>query len=135
MSVQLCPCQSNKNYEICCQPLHLFKKHAKTAKALMRSRYSAFVKGQVDYLIETQYPAKRTPNGRADIQNNIKNTTWLGLKILSAKKGKPKDLTGLVEFIATYTEPNQPGIVHQLHERSEFVKENNRWYYVSGTIY
>ena len=37
-----CPCCSGKIYEECCAPFHRKEKHAPTAEALMRSRYSAY---------------------------------------------------------------------------------------------
>ncbi|EEG87692.1 hypothetical protein PROPEN_00103 [Proteus penneri ATCC 35198] len=48
----LCPCNSQLFYSDCCEPYHLGQKNAPTAEALMRSRYSAFVKHNDDYLIK-----------------------------------------------------------------------------------
>ena len=47
-----CPCGGGL-YIHCCAPLHRYDRRAATAEQLMRSRYSAFVRGEVDYLMAT----------------------------------------------------------------------------------
>ena len=49
-----CPCGSQQTFENCCQPLLAGMAFADTAEALMRSRYSAFSTGNIDYLIDCQ---------------------------------------------------------------------------------
>jgi len=120
-----CPCLSGTPYSICCQPLHEDKKIAHSAEQLMRSRYSAFYLGKIDYLIATLHSEKRQANDAQILKNTIEQTQWLGLKIVNHKA---KDLTATVEFIAYF----QGEPVGQLHERSNFIKDNNRWFYVDG---
>src|SRR5678816_980837 len=48
-----CPCHSKKRYADCCGPLHKGTRPAATPEELMRSRYSAFALGEVDYLAKT----------------------------------------------------------------------------------
>lgn len=91
----------------------------------MRSRYSAFCLGLVDYLIETTHPSKRQPDEREALNRTIAETQWLGLKILAHKQ--TKDLAE-VEFVAFY----QDDKIGQLHERSRFSREAGRWYYHDG---
>ena len=50
-----CPCGGGE-YSRCCGPLHRQERRAETAEQLMRSRYSAFAKGEVDYLLHTPQP-------------------------------------------------------------------------------
>ena len=57
--MELCPCGSEIEYQKCCEPCHTGAAPAKTAEALMRSRYSAYVKGAIDYLIDTVLPEQR----------------------------------------------------------------------------
>jgi SEC-C motif-containing protein len=106
------------------------KKLPETAEKLMRSRYSAFVRGNVDYLVNTLHPDQRQADDRQELIQSIKNTQWLGLTIIDTKKGKKNDATGTVEFEAIYqvTEPKQ------LHERSRFTKTNGRWFYEDGEL-
>jgi SEC-C motif-containing protein len=96
----------------------------------MRSRYTAFCVGDVDYLMATQHPSRRQPSDRAVLGQTIANTRWISLTILSTQQGQPEDTTGMVEFVACY-EGKTAG---QLHERSRFVQENGRWFYVDGDV-
>lgn len=90
----------------------------------MRSRYSAFRKGLVDYLVETLHPDKRQADDREVLAQTIANTHWLNLQVISSS-------TDQVEFIAIYEEQGELG---QLHERSRFVQENGHWLYLDGDI-
>ncbi|MGL4880127.1 MAG: YchJ family protein, partial [Waterburya sp.] len=118
MPQNLCPCGSKKAAKYCCQMYLSGQKQPETAEKLMRSRYTAFCQGKVDYLIATLHPERRKPDERTELISSIKNTQWLGLRIIDTDKGKKNDKIGYVEFEAIYqiTEPKQ------LHERSEFVK-------------
>ena len=49
-----------KNYEECCGLIHSGEKTAQTAEELMRSRYSAFVKSEIDFIVETHHPETRS---------------------------------------------------------------------------
>lgn len=133
----LCPCGSQLHYMNCCEPYHLGKSIAPTAVALMRSRYSAYSKGHVDYLIQTHHPKTRQKNDRQVISEGIQATRWTGLTILKTQKGTETDHRGMVEFVALYaSNPNQKTTpqIYQLHERSRFVKEKGQWFYVEGDI-
>ena len=46
-------------YDACCGPLHRGERPAATAVALMRSRFTAFALGDVDYLLATWHPGSR----------------------------------------------------------------------------
>jgi SEC-C motif domain protein len=135
----LCPCGSQLNYTHCCEPYHFNKSIAPTAEALMRSRYSAYIKGHVEYLIQTQHPKTRKKDDRQVITEGLKSTCWTGLTILKTQKGTAIDHRGTVEFVALYrsTEPliaEANKQIYQLHERSRFIKENGQWFYVDGDI-
>ena len=128
MTQKLCPCGSLKRYQYCCQMYLSGKKSAETAEKLMRSRYTAFCQGDVDYLIATRHPEHRKPSVRDELIKSIDNAKWLGLTIINTQKGKKHDATGIVEFEAVY-QVTEPG---QLHERSRFVKIDGQWFYVDG---
>ncbi|MCP4186474.1 MAG: YchJ family protein [Gammaproteobacteria bacterium] len=121
-----CFCGSNRNFSSCCQPFLNQEEIPTTAEELMRSRYSAFNTGNVDYLVGTLLPEKRMENDRPQIQNTIDNIQWLGLKII-AESNRPGNE---VEFMAFFEEEN--GGTGQLHERSSFIQQNGKWYYVDG---
>lgn len=91
----------------------------------MRSRYSAFVMRNEPYLLATWQHARRPKTIAFD-----PNQKWLGLKIVDARD--TSDSTAEVEFVARYRIGG--GSAARLHERSRFVKEDNRWLYVDGDI-
>ncbi len=124
----LCPCGSDRPYADCCQPYLAGTALPPTVEALMRSRYTAYHRGQAEYLITTHHPTQRYPGQRATILQNIATTTWLGLRVLATNAGQTEDKQGLVEFIAYYADP-KPG---QVHERSRFVRQKDRWFYIDG---
>ncbi|MEM9004915.1 MAG: YchJ family protein [Cyanobacteria bacterium P01_F01_bin.86] len=124
----LCPCNSQRGLAECCEPYLLGKAIAPTAEALMRSRYTAYCQGNIDYLITTHHPAKRSLSERTHLSKSVQNTTWLGLTVVKTEQGQSQDETGIVEFVAIY----RTGNVGQLHERSRFKKQKGRWFYVDG---
>lgn len=126
MKILNCPCGSALQYENCCQPYHLKTKTAPTAEALMRSRYSAFVLADGDYLFETTHPSKRKGNSKDAYLQSAKNTKWLKLEIVNAKYDT-------VEFKAFYL--NKKFQTEVLHEKSNFKLEDGKWYYVDGIFY
>jgi SEC-C motif domain protein len=135
----LCPCGSTAPFIDCCKP-YLLGKAAPTAEALMRSRYTAYSQGNVDYLIATLHLKSRSQSDRSSLLQSVQNTRWVGLTIIKTEKGQAKDKRGIVEFVALY-QPAQMqslqsiGAVNQLHERSRFVKEKGLWFYVDGDIF
>src|SRR5688572_18415822 len=103
----MCPCGSGDPYAGCCGLYH-DGVPAPTAEALMRSRYAAFVKGAVDYLIETHDPETRGAVTRAGLAQYARDTMWLGLEIVDTERGGEDDETGVVEFIARGALRGQP---------------------------
>ena len=86
---------------------------------LMRSRYTAFARGDADYLWRTWHP--RTRPERVTIDPAV---VWTGLKIIEAAGDE-------VEFRASYRESQRTGT---LHERSRFAVRARRWFYVDGDV-
>ncbi len=125
MPTENCPCGQPQHYENCCQPLHIGKQVAADATSLMRSRYCAFVKQDIDYLINTLHPEQRHIDDRQTLQKTCQTTHWLGLQIL---KTQHQELQAEVEFVAFYED--QP--LGQLHERSRFIHQDEQWFYVDG---
>lgn len=121
-----CPCGSGQAYRDCCQPYHLKEKVAPTAEALMRSRYTAFVVLNGDYLYETTHAGKRKGNSKDAYLKSAKNTKWLKLEIVTSTYNT-------VEFKAFYL--NNKFGTEVLHEKSNFKLENGKWYYIDGVFY
>lgn len=96
-----------------------------TAEALMRSRFDAFRTADAAWLLRTWHPSTRPA-----LLDLADNPPWRGLQIVDTVAGGPDDDTGLVEFRATYLQPD--GGIGVLHERSRFVRERGRWFYLDG---
>ncbi len=126
MNITNCPCGSGLLYQNCCKPYHLKQEKPPTAEALMRSRYSAFVVHDGDYLVETTHSSKRKGNSKDAYLKSAKNTKWLKLEIV----GSTFDT---VEFKAYYL--NKKFQTEVLHEKSNFRLEAGKWYYVDGEFY
>jgi len=124
-----CPCANTDArgrplpYQACCQLWHAGAL-APDAERLMRSRYSAFVQGDVAYLLATWHASTRPATLQLEAGAN-----WLGLEI------KSRRMTGQdsaeVEFVARF---RVAGRAVRQHELSRFVREHGRWYYVDGDV-
>lgn len=143
-----CFCGSGRPFSRCCQPYLQSNSQAKspkapTAEALMRSRFSAFCQGNIDYLISTHHPDARTSDEAKTLMQTVKTVQWTHLQVISKQKGQKKDQVGTVEFVAVYRsqsgqlsktfDASGDGLA-QLHERSKFVKEGGRWFYLKGDV-
>jgi len=122
--LNLCHCESGKDYQQCCQPYIEHSRDAPTASALMRSRYTAFALSDEDYLRYSWHPDTCPKT----IHLNVK-TTWLGLKIIKTTAGNIDDIKGEVEFVAR---SKNNGKASRLHENSRFSRFDNRWVYIDG---
>lgn len=128
---QACPCGSENPYIECCAPFISGHRPAPTAEALMRSRFTAFAIGAIDYLIDSLVPERRGANEARMLSQELRLTEWLRLEILDVQAGRETDSEGQVEFNAYFRAPETEGC---LHERSNFRKENGHWYYVDGEV-
>ncbi len=118
-----CCCGNNRSFEQCCEPFISGKANPTTAEQLMRSRYAAYVHCDVDYLITTTHVSTRKFYRRSDIEKWAKESKWLKLEILLASQN-------FVEFKAYYQDKSAKIQVH--HEKSTFVFEHGKWYFVEG---
>ena len=123
-----CPCgrMDHKKqpvfYDECCGRYVDHANAAPDAEHLMRSRYSAFVHKRADYLLSTWHSSTRPASLDLDA-----GTKWLGLEV-RAHQVTGAD-TAEVEFVARY---RVDGRAVRMHERSRFVREDGRWFYVDG---
>ena len=93
----------------------------------MRSRYTAFCLHHQAYLLQTWHPNTRPKSIDFDAKQQ-----WLGLRVVARHAGNPKDLEGQVEFVARY---KIHGKAYRLHEKSDFLWQDERWYYTQGTLF
>jgi len=91
----------------------------------MRSRYSAFAVGDVDYLARTWHVSTRPEPLTLD-----PTLRWTGLHVVGTTRGGLLDSEGEVEFVARWE--NADGRRGRHHERSTFVREPGGWLYVDA---
>lgn len=123
-----CPCGTGQAYISCCGRYLERGEFPDTAERLMRSRYTAFTLDREDYLLATWHASTR-PNELTLAA--APPSQWLGLKILQAELGRAEDHDGTVEFVVRY---KVNGRAERLHEKSRFVREGGRWFYLDGKV-
>lgn len=121
-----CSCGSEKSFEKCCGRYVSGAERAPTPEALMRSRYTAYVMGEADYIEKTQTGKAAQDFDAEYIKAWSQQSKWFGLKIIATEENNDK---GTVEFIARY---ELGGNKSFMHERSDFIKINDDWLYSDG---
>jgi SEC-C motif-containing protein len=106
---------------------HLNNGKTETAEQLMRSRYSAFVLANGDYLMQTHHISTRPISEKKAIVKWAKSVEWIKLEILNTTEGLSNNEEGTVMFNAYFYDN---GNVDVIHENSAFIRENNKWYYL-----
>lgn len=97
----------------------------------MRSRYTAYLEGAVDYLLQTTAEDRRAAIDRAQLVAYCSDLRGVHLRILATEQGGPDDDTGVVTFEATL---RLRGRRFVQRERSRFHREGGRWVYDSGDV-
>lgn len=127
-----CPCGREAKgkavaYSACCGRFvdHWDTSPAPDAEHLMRSRYTAFVRENAPYLLATWHHSQRPPELAFE-----PGAKWLGLQVKHFAAADAD--TAEVEFVARF---RVAGRAVRLHERSRFVREDGRWFYVDGEQY
>ena len=115
-----CPCHSGLAYSECCEDV-IAGAPAPSPERLMRSRYTAFATGKVDYLLKSWYPS--TLPSTLDLPEN---TQWFDLQITDASE---QDQRGRVSFKARFKENNE---WFELVETSDFERQDQHWMYIDG---
>lgn len=125
---QQCPCGSGLAYCQCCEPLH-GGEPAPSPERLMRSRYSAYTLGLIDYLVDTTLPAQRASLEREAMEQWSRQSAWLGLDVEHAPP--PAGDHAQVMFSARWADPDGQQLSHR--ECSDFVFKFNKWFFVDPT--
>ena len=132
MTQETCPCRAlapeKRLFSECCGPYLAHEKNPPTAEALMRSRYSAFTKGDIDYLYETLSPDQRSDFNRAATSDWANKSEWRGLDIVETEQGLEGDSVGKVTFVAHFTRDGKP-LTHK--EKSLFRRDSAKgvWFF------
>ena len=126
-----CPCGSTKNYNDCCEPIIKGTQPTETAEQLMRARYSAYTKTEMDFVFNSTDPANREGYDHDGTKAWAENSEWLGLEIIGTVRGGADDSNGEVEFIARFKEN---GTLREHHENALFKRKEGVWYFSDGVM-
>ena len=125
-----CPCGTGNMLPDCCGRYHEGAL-APSAEQLMRSRYSAYVLGLIDYLKITTLPVQQHSLDLESMKTWSVTSTWLGLDVHEHQLvgGQPEH--ALVSFTAHWHDAHGE---HAQHEKSAFVQIKHRWYFIDPTV-
>ncbi|MFK5914389.1 MAG: YchJ family metal-binding protein [Woeseiaceae bacterium] len=112
-----CLCGASNIFNVCCGKFILNHGATDSAEQLMRSRYSAYILKDQNYLLKTWHESTRPSS--LDLDND--STQWKKLKIISASKD-------IVQFVAYFIANND---YFALSETSHFIKDT-QWFYEKG---
>jgi SEC-C motif-containing protein len=135
--MSVCPCRAFDekplDYSACCAPLHEGKTQPATPENLMRARYSAYAKKNMEFIDATQIMLEGETFNQAEALKWAESSDWKGLKIVSTKKGGVTDTTGIVEFEAHYQDKaSGKDLIHK--ETALFEKAGGQWKFKDGNI-
>jgi SEC-C motif domain protein len=126
-----CPCGSGHAYDACCEPIITGKEAAATAEQLMRARYTAHVKVEIDFLFDSTHPDHQQGYDHKGTRTWAENSQWHGLQILDTVKGGAGDEEGEVEFIARFRDKDG---MRNHHERGQFKRQGQKWLFTDGLM-
>lgn len=123
-----CICGKETNFKRCCGALLSGKRAARDPEELVRARYTAFVKGDMDFLLRSHH--SRTAC-RFDVEENrgwAESNNWQGFEIVGTELDGSGD-RARVEFIAEY---EVHGLARRHHEISDLRREDGVWCFYDG---
>ncbi|KTC68292.1 putative SEC-C motif domain protein [Legionella birminghamensis] len=127
--MSLCPCGSRLDYSGCCGLYIEEANRPETPEALMRSRYTAYTKANIAYILKTMRGKPLIDFNESEARQWAEQVGWLDLKILESQYSPEQPSKGFVEFIARY---HISGQIKSIHERSEFLLDDGQWYYIDS---
>ncbi len=103
----------------------------------MRSRFSAYATKNYQFILNTYSKEKQKALTVSSLRDSAEGATWFALHVNSNSPKQDKAIKEVltkdtVEFTAFYFENKS---MFQLHETSDFIKENNEWRYHDGTLH
>ncbi len=122
-----CPCCSGKTYIDCCERYLSGNAFPSSAVELMRSRYTAYTKGYIDYIFATMRDSALKNSDREASLQWSKTSKWLGLEVFDHEQISEDEAT--VVFRAHF---QQNTAKQEVNEKAVFKKYDNKWYYVGN---
>lgn len=122
-----CPCASGLAFESCCAPV-ISGAPAATAQALMRSRYSAYVVGELDHVADTHAPEVRDDFNRPEAERLARHCVFQGIEI---RKATETGECAQIDFVVRFKRDGKDMIQVEL---ADFRKVDGRWLYAGGKL-
>lgn len=123
-----CYCGSKLLFDECCLPFITGKQIPQHCEQLMRSRYSAYCHKNIEYIYKTYHASTRADNPIDAILSFAAQSHFINLAILSSNSESDE---GFVTFTVRYLQQN---VLCQFTEKSRFIMEQGRWYYLNGEL-
>ncbi len=128
-----CPCCSGRSYKECCAPYHRLVCEAPDAVSLMRSRYAAFARKEVAYLVRTLHSAHddRAASEAAllrSLRDACATNRYMGLQIVDHA---PPDAGGIARVIFAASVFVR-GVDRSFVECSDFAHDGAGFRYLAG---
>jgi SEC-C motif-containing protein len=98
---------------------------------MMRARYSAHVKVEMDFLFNSTHPDHRQGYDQEATKVWAEQSQWHGIDIVSTSLGGPQDERGEVEFIAHFRDKSG---LRSHHERAQFERLDGGWLFTTGIM-
>lgn len=130
----LCPCGTGLDYQACCGPFHRGSAEPVSAEILMRSRFAAFARSEVEWLWSSLHPdhddrAEPRDAVLAHLREGLaRGLTYESLDILDTR---PPDTEGVARVLF-HARVNARGRDASFVELSSFVHDGSGWRYLFG---
>ncbi|MGE5503217.1 MAG: YchJ family protein [Actinomycetota bacterium] len=122
-----CPCGRGRPFDDCCGPI-IAGAPAVSAEALMRARYVAFLRCELDFLESSLAAEKRAEFDRVEVEASAREAEGRGFEVLATTEDGDQ---ASVDYIARFRVRGQD---HPHFERARFRREDGRWLYVDGEV-
>jgi len=127
----LCDCGSGIAFANCCAVVWQHGGSTDSAERVMRARYTAYARGNIEFVQLTTLPIQQSRLDLAQITAWSVQTEWLGLQVLSHQLSVHSAQHAWVVFSVSCRENGQP---YTHHERSAFVKDAVSWRFIDPTV-
>jgi SEC-C motif-containing protein len=126
MTAEACACGAEQPYLACCGRFIEGSETPQTPEALMRSRYTAYTRVNIDYIKRTMRSPALDRFDAIETRKWAASLKWEKLNVVSTHVIDDK---GYVEFYAHFKGKNKK---YAMREVSEFHRIDGIWYYVNG---
>lgn len=124
--METCLCCSGKNFNECCEPYLSDAEIPTTPEALMRSRYTAFARANVEYVANTMKSPAADHFDLEDARVAAQQLHWDEFEIVNSSVNEDK---ATVEYIAYFIANSMK---HKLHKLCELQLTDGKWYYINA---